>query len=42
MRPIVSRWQTVIGAGLVAGAAIVFVDNWAFEGEVSPIVIVGF
>ena len=29
-----------LGAGLVAGTAIVFVDNWAFEGEVSPIVIV--
>jgi hypothetical protein len=26
--------------GLVAGAAIVYVDNWALEGEVSPIVIV--
>ena len=29
-----------LGAGLTAGAAIVFVDNFAFGGEVSPIVIV--
>ena len=27
-------------AGLVAGAIIVFIDNFAFQGEVSPIVIV--
>lgn len=36
-------WSTVparLGIGLVAGAAIVYVDNRAFEGEVSPIVIV--
>jgi hypothetical protein len=35
-----SRWPTLVGVGLVAGAAVVYVDNWAFEGEVSPIVIV--
>ena len=29
-----------LAAGLLAGAVIVFVDNVAFEGEVSPIVIV--
>ena len=28
-------------AGLAAGLVIVFVDNVAFQGEVSPIVIVG-
>jgi hypothetical protein len=28
------------GAGLLAGAVIVCVDNFAFEGEVSPIIIV--
>lgn len=35
-----SRLSTRIGIGLSAGAAIVYVDNFAFEGEVSPIVIV--
>ncbi len=40
MKPILSAWQTALCAGLVAGAAIVSVDNWAFKGEVSPIVIV--
>ena len=29
-----------LGAGLLAGALIVIVDNVAFQGEVSPIVIV--
>src|SRR6516162_9557811 len=29
------------GIGLIAGAAISAVDNFAFGGEVSPIVIVG-
>jgi hypothetical protein len=29
------------GAGLAAGLAIAYVDNVAFNGEVSPIVIVG-
>ncbi len=40
MAPILSKWPAHLGMGLVAGAAIVYVDNWAFEGEVSPIVIV--
>jgi hypothetical protein len=34
------KWQAPLGAGVVAGAAIVYVDNFAFAGEVSPIVIV--
>ena len=29
-----------LGIGVVAGSAIVYVDNYSFEGEVSPIVIV--
>jgi len=40
MRLVRSNWPTQLGVGLVAGAAIVYVDNWAFEGEVSPIVTV--
>src|SRR5262249_59759956 len=40
MKPILSKWPTVLGVGVVAGAAIAYVDNYAFEGEVSPIVIV--
>jgi hypothetical protein len=35
-----SKWPVRLGAGLAAGAAIVFVDNFAFQGEVSPIIIV--
>ena len=35
-----SRWPARLGLGLAAGAALVLVDNFAFEGEVSPIVIV--
>ncbi|MCX6549868.1 MAG: hypothetical protein NTY02_02475 [Acidobacteria bacterium] len=35
-----SRLPVRVTAGLVAGAAIVCMDNFAFEGEVSPIVIV--
>lgn len=34
------RWPVQAGVGLVAGAAIAAVDNFAFGGEVSPIVIV--
>jgi hypothetical protein len=41
MKSILAGWWTPLVAGLVSGAAIVFVDNWAFGGEVSPIVIVG-
>jgi hypothetical protein len=42
MAPIVfwSRSPVRLASGLVAGATIVWVDNVAFEGEVSPIVIV--
>ena len=40
MKPILSKWPTRLGAGLVAGAGIVYLDNCAFEGEVSPIIIV--
>jgi len=40
MKPIPSKWPIHLGAGLVAGAAIVYVDNCAFEGEVSPLIIV--
>ena len=35
-----SRGPVRLGLGLTAGAAIVYVDNFAFEGEVSPIIIV--
>lgn len=35
-----SNWQMHLLVGLIAGAAIVFIDNFAFQGEVSPIVIV--
>ena len=40
MKLILSKWLMQLGVGLVAGGAIIYVDNWAFEGEVSPIVIV--
>jgi hypothetical protein len=40
MKPNWAKWPTHVGAGLLAGAAIVYVDNCAFEGEVSPIIIV--
>jgi hypothetical protein len=35
-----SNWQIRFLVGLIAGAVIVFIDNFAFQGEVSPIVIV--
>jgi hypothetical protein len=35
-----STWPVRLGVGLAAGAAIGYVDNFAFEGEVSPIIIV--
>src|SRR5262245_2575807 len=35
------KCPTRISVGLAAGFAIAYVDNFAFEGEVSPIVIVG-
>jgi hypothetical protein len=34
-------WWWLVGYGLLTGAAIAAVDNLLFEGEVSPIVIVG-
>ncbi len=34
------RWPALAGVGFAAGAAIAAVDNFAFGGEVSPIVIV--
>jgi hypothetical protein len=34
------RWPPRLGIGLAAGIAIAAVDNFAFEGEVSPIIIV--
>jgi hypothetical protein len=40
MKPVLSTWPARLGAGLVAGAVIVYVDNCAFQGEVSPIVII--
>jgi hypothetical protein len=40
MEPILSKWPKLLGAGLVAGAVIVYVDNCASEGEVSPIIII--
>jgi hypothetical protein len=40
MKPIRSKWPMQVGGGMISGAAIVYVDNCAFEGEVSPIVIV--
>jgi ATP/ADP translocase len=40
MTPIRSKLPTLFGAGLVVGGAVVYVDNLAFEGEVSPIVTV--
>jgi hypothetical protein len=40
MKLFVSKWPTQLGVGLLAGAAIVCVDNVLFQGEVSPIVIV--
>jgi hypothetical protein len=36
----VAKWPARLGLGLLAGAAIVFLDNVAFGGEVSPIVVV--
>ena len=35
-----SKLPVRLGIGFAAGAAIVYVDNWAFVGEVSPILIV--
>lgn len=37
---IIFNWQRQIVIGIVAGVTISIIDNYAFEGEVSPIVIV--
>lgn len=36
-----NKWPVVIGVGLLVGLAIAAIDNLAFEGECSPIVMVG-
>lgn len=33
-------WQRQIVIGIVAGVTISIIDNYAFKGEISPIVIV--
>lgn len=35
-----SNWQMRLLVGFIVGAVIVYMDNFAFQGEVSPIVIV--
>jgi hypothetical protein len=35
-----STWQMRLLVGLIAGIIIVYIDNFAFQGEVSPILIV--
>jgi hypothetical protein len=35
-----TKWPVRLSAGLIAGIIIAAVDNFAFEGEISPIVIV--
>jgi len=35
-----SPWPVHVGVGLAAGAGIMSVDNFAFQGEISPVVIV--
>ena len=40
MTTMLSKWPARLGVGLGAGAGIVYLDNWAFEGEVSPLIIV--
>jgi hypothetical protein len=40
MKLILTKWPTHLGVGIVSGAAIVYIDNCAFEGEASPIIIV--
>ena len=38
--PLRPAWPFRIGVGLIVGATIAAVDNFAFNGEVSPIVVV--
>jgi hypothetical protein len=40
MKRFLSNWPTHLGVGLMVGAGIVYLDNYAFEGEVSPTIIV--
>jgi hypothetical protein len=40
MKPVLSRWPALLDSGLAAGVAVAYVDNCAFAGEISPIVIV--
>jgi hypothetical protein len=35
-----SKWPVPLGFGFAGGAALVYVDNYAFGGEVSPIIVV--
>lgn len=35
-----NKWSVRLGIGFAAGATIAYVDNFAFEGEASPIIIV--
>lgn len=35
-----TNWQLLFLFGLLCGAIIVYIDNLAFQGEVSPIIIV--
>jgi hypothetical protein len=39
-KPFPSKLPAHLGAGVIGGAAIAFVDNCAFEGEASPILII--
>jgi hypothetical protein len=34
-------WRVRLAAGAVAGGLIVYIDNFAFAGEVSPVVVIG-
>ena len=40
MRTMLSKWHAPAAFGLVAGALAIYIDNVAFEGEASPIVVV--
>jgi hypothetical protein len=40
MKPLPSKWAAHLGVGVIGGAAVAFVDNCAFEGEASPILII--
>jgi hypothetical protein len=40
MKPFSSKWSARLVSGVLGGAAIAFVDNCAFEGEASPILVI--